>query len=253
MQVDGLLAVVTGAASGLGAATVKALLASGAKVLALDKPFSMEAGFGQVDDCEFVYLDVRDEGAVMAALDASVARFGPLRIAVNCAGICPAKRILGKEGPMPMAHFEQVLSVNVMGTFNVMRLAAAKMQQAEVLPESGERGVIINTASIAATEGQIGQAAYSASKAAVEGLCLPAARELAAWGIRVNTIAPGVMQTAMVAAMSVEVQAQLAASIPFPKRLGQASEFANLVLHIIQNAYINGTTIRLDGALRLSP
>jgi NAD(P)-dependent dehydrogenase (short-subunit alcohol dehydrogenase family) len=246
MNVNGQAAVVTGGASGLGAATVDALLNAGAKVAALDiKP--REATGALVIPC-----DVSDPSSASAALAQARRAHGSARILVNCAGIGPAKRIVGRDGPMPLEEFTRVIQVNLIGTFNMMRLAAADMTAMEPLGD-GERGVIISTASVAAYEGQIGQAAYSASKGGIVSLTMPAARELAQFGIRVLAIAPGVFKTPLLGTMSEEVQNSLAAAIPFPKRLGRPDEYASLVMHCIENAYLNGEVIRLDGALRMAP
>jgi NAD(P)-dependent dehydrogenase (short-subunit alcohol dehydrogenase family) len=199
-----------------------------------------------------VACDVTDDKATAAAIAAAHAAHGPARILVNCAGVGPAKRIVGRDGPMPLADFERVIRINLIGTFNAMRLAAADMQGLEPL-DDGERGVIISTASVAAYEGQIGQAAYAASKGGVVALTLPAARELSQFGIRVNAIAPGIFSTPMLAALPEDTQKSLAVSVPFPKLLGRPEQYADLALHIIENRYLNGETIRLDGALRMAP
>jgi NAD(P)-dependent dehydrogenase (short-subunit alcohol dehydrogenase family) len=199
-----------------------------------------------------VRCDVADAESGAAAVAEARAQHGPARILVNCAGIGPAKRIVGRDGPMPLTDFSRVISINLIGTFNMMRLVAADMQGLSPLAD-GERGVIILTASVAAFEGQIGQAAYSASKGGVAALTLPAAREFAQFGIRVNAIAPGIFHTPMLMALSEEARASLAAAVPFPKLLGRPDQFASLVHHIIENAYINGEVIRLDGALRMAP
>ena len=202
------------------------------------------------EGARFVEVDVTDEAAVSRAVEAAVA-LGPLRVLVNAAGIGGARRILGREGPMPLGEFVRVVQVNLVGTFNALRLAAAAMAEAPP-DEEGERGVIVNTASVAAFEGQIGQAAYSASKGGVVGLTLPAARELARWGIRVVTIAPGVFDTPMVGALPEPVRTSLAGQVPFPPRLGRPDEYAALVQHIVENPMLNGAVIRLDGALRMA-
>ncbi|MFL6834812.1 MAG: SDR family NAD(P)-dependent oxidoreductase, partial [Xanthobacteraceae bacterium] len=196
--------------------------------------------------------DVTNAERSSAALREAREQFGAARILVNCAGVGPAKRIVGRDGPMPLAEFERVININLIGTFNMMRLVAADMQNVSPLAD-GERGVIIMTASVAAFEGQIGQAAYSASKGGVAALTLPAAREFAQFGIRVNTIAPGIFQTPMLMALPEEAQKSLAAAVPFPKLLGRPDQFAALARHIVENTYINGEVIRLDGALRLAP
>jgi len=200
---------------------------------------------------EGITCDVSSASSVEQALSDTITRAGVPRICISCAGIAPARRMVGKEGPMPLAEFKQVIDVNLIGTFNVMRVIAAAMSQLLPIGEAQERGVIINTASIAAFEGQIGQTAYSASKGGVVAMTLPAARELAQFGIRVNTIAPGLIATPMLLNMPQEVQDSLASTVPFPKRLGKPEEFSSLVLHIIENCLLNGEVIRLDGALRM--
>ncbi len=243
-------AVVTGGASGLGAATARALAQAGATVFALDLEASIAeaqavAGIVYVEGDVTVAADVR---RLVALASAEL----PLRTVVNCAGIGPSMRILGKQGSHDLDLYTRVIQINLIGTFTVLTLAAEAMAAAE--PDAqGQRGVIINTASVAAFDGQIGQAAYSSSKAGIVGLTLPAARDLAQRGIRVNTIAPGVMETPMIATVSEEFRSALAAGVPFPQRLGRPAEFAKLVLSIIDNDYLNGETIRLDGALRMAP
>jgi NAD(P)-dependent dehydrogenase (short-subunit alcohol dehydrogenase family) len=243
---------VTGGASGLGLATARLLGQCGAKVTLLDLPGDRLDRAAEALGCQAVACDVTDaEQAAQAVISAREAS-GPARVLVNCAGIAPAGRVVGRSGPLPLAQFEQVIRVNLIGTFNLMRLAAADM--AEVQPNGdGERGVIVNTASIAAFDGQIGQAAYAASKGGVAALTLPAARELARFGIRVMTIAPGIFETAMLQGLPEDVQKSLGASVPFPQRLGRPSEYADLVRAIIENPMLNGETIRLDGALRMAP
>jgi NAD(P)-dependent dehydrogenase (short-subunit alcohol dehydrogenase family) len=252
MRMERLAAVVTGGASGLGEATAAALAESGSRVAVLDRDAAAGARVAARIGGAFFACDVTDAASAEAALRAAAAVHGPARLAVNCAGIATAGRIVGREGPLALEAFAVVVRVNLIGTFNLLRLAAAAMTGLPPL-EGGERGVIVNTASIAAFEGQVGQAAYAASKAGVVGLTLPAARELARHGIRVVTIAPGLFATPMVAALPAEVQASLGASVPFPARLGEPAEFAALVLHIAQNRMLNGATIRLDGALRMAP
>lgn len=244
MELKNQIAVVTGGASGMGKATAEALSQRGMRVMVWDQ--RIDGLKGDALEC-----DVRQADSVEQALEETIRRLGPPRVCVQCAGIAPAKRIVGKEGVMPLADFQRVIDVNLCGTFNVLRVMAATMQGLAPLGDSDERGVIINTASIAAYEGQIGQAAYSASKGGVVSLTLPAARELAAYGIRINTIAPGLIATPMLLSMPEEVQASLAASVPFPKRLGRPQEFAALVVHVIENCLINGAVLRLDGALRM--
>ena len=252
MQLAGMAAVVTGGGSGLGAATAAALAAGGAKVAVLDinaeAARTVAARIGGIAAA----CDVGDSDSATAALAAATAAHGAARILVNCAGIATPGRIVSREGPLPLAAFERVIRVNLIGTFNLLRLATAAMQTLEPL-EDGERGVVINTASVAAFDGQIGQPAYAASKAGVAGLTLPAAREMARFGIRVVTIAPGLFETPMMAGLPAEAQASLAVSVPYPPRLGHPDEYAALALHIIANRMLNGETIRLDGALRMAP
>ncbi len=251
MNLRGQAAIVTGGASGLGAETARVLAAAGAKVAVVDVDAEKaNAVAGEIKGCAIV-CDVSDAASADAAFIAAREKHGAARVLVNCAGIAPAKRIVGKDGPMPLEDFAKVIRVNLIGTFNMMRLAAADMTKLD--PVDGERGVIVSTASVAAFEGQVGQAAYSASKGGVAGLTLPAAREFAQFGIRVMAIAPGIMLTPMLLTLPEEVQQSLGASVPFPKRLGKPSEFAALVRHIVENQYLNGEIIRLDGALRLPP
>lgn len=251
MQITGRSALVTGGASGLGQATVAALVDAGARVVIADlagsKGTAVESAHGH--RARFVPTDVTAPGDVQAAVDAAITTFGGLHIVVNCAGVATPGRVLGREGPLPLDTFAAVVNVNLVGTFNVLRLAAAAMAAGDLIGE--ERGVVVNTASIAAFEGQVGQAAYAASKAGVVGLALPAARELAVHAIRVATIAPGTFDTPMLAGLPQEVRQSLAASIPHPMRLGRPAEFAALVRHVVENPLVNGEVIRLDGALRL--
>ncbi|MCE0760943.1 3-hydroxyacyl-CoA dehydrogenase [Marinobacter sp. G11] len=245
-------AIVTGGASGLGEGAARALAAAGCKVAILDlnkeRGEQVAAELGGV----FIECNVASEESAEAALKAAREAHGPCGIAVNCAGIAPAAKILGREGVMPLDNFSKVIQVNLIGTFNILRLAAADMAQREPNAD-GERGVIINTASVAAYEGQIGQAAYSASKGGVVALTLQSARELAREGIRVNTIAPGLFMTPMMAGMPQEVQDSLAATLPFPKRLGKPEEFGMMVDQMVRNPVLNGEVIRLDSALRMAP
>ncbi|MEZ4400170.1 MAG: SDR family NAD(P)-dependent oxidoreductase [Kofleriaceae bacterium] len=255
MQLDGSVALVTGGASGLGAATVTRLAAGGAKVVIVDrdaaKGEALAASLG-ADRARFVAADVTDAGAVEAAI-AAAADLGPLRIAVSCAGVGWAARTLDRTGkPHDLALFQTIVGINLIGTFNVLRLAASAMSQLAPT-DAGERGVIVNTASVAAYDGQIGQIAYAASKAGVVGMTLPAARDLAPVGVRVCTIAPGLMDTPMLAALPEDKRAALAADVVFPKRLGAPAEYAELVAAIVGNGYLNGETIRLDGSLRMPP
>ena len=255
MQLNDIRAVVTGGVSGLGFAVARHLVAAGAKVALFD--VNDEKGGTAVEElgetaARYFRVDVTDEAAVVANLAAARDFMGTLNAAINCAGILGAGRVLGKEAPMPLKNFATTVMVNLVGSFNVAKAAADLMQH---LPagEDGERGVIVNTASVAAYEGQIGQAAYSASKGGVVGMTLPMARELARFGIRVMTIAPGIFWTPMVDGMPDSVQESLAASIPFPSRLGKPEEYASLVAYILGNTYLNGETIRLDGGTRLAP
>jgi NAD(P)-dependent dehydrogenase (short-subunit alcohol dehydrogenase family) len=244
MDLDNQVAIVTGGSSGMGRACVQALSARGIRVMVWDRIIKDVDG-------DAIECDVSSASAVEDALNKTIERVGVPRLCINCAGIAPAKRMVGKEGAMPLEAFKQVIDVNLIGTFNVMRVVANAMSHLKPMGE--ERGVIINTASIAAYEGQIGQVAYSASKGGVVGMTLPAARELAQYGIRVNTIAPGLIATPLLLNMPQEVQDSLAASVPFPKRFGRPEEFAALVIHIIENSMINGEVIRLDGAIRMQP
>lgn len=253
MELKGLVAIVTGGASGLGEACIRTLIEKEARVSILDlakergQQLTSELG----DVAIFCNTDVTDEKSVRMAIDRTVETFGTIHIAVNCAGIGISEKVLGKEGPMSMDHFNRVVQINLLGTMNLIRLAADKMVE-NIPNEDGEKGVVVNTASIAAFEGQIGQVAYSASKAGIVGITLPIAREFAAYGIRVATIAPGLFDTPMLAGLSEKAKEGLKKMIPFPKRLGKPMEFAKLVEHIIQNPMINGEVIRLDGAMRMA-
>jgi NAD(P)-dependent dehydrogenase (short-subunit alcohol dehydrogenase family) len=252
MQLKTHAAIVTGGGSGLGTATARALAAAGAKVAVLDVNEAAAGAVAAEIGGVAVRCDVSNAASGEAAIASARAAHGPARILVNCAGIGPAARIVGREGPMPLDAFRQVIEVNLIGSFNMMRLAAADMSGLQPL-EDGERGVIVSTASVAAYEGQIGQAAYAASKGGIVALTLPAAREFARSGIRVNTIAPGLFATPLLLNMPQPVQDSLAASVPYPSRFGTPQEYAKLVLHIIDNVMLNGETIRLDGALRMPP
>lgn len=252
MDIRGLSALVTGGASGLGAATARALAAAGARVALLDfneegaKAVAAEIG-GIAVKC-----DVTDGASAEAAVAVAREAHGAARILVNCAGVAPGAKIVGRNGPMPLDDFRRAIEINLVGTFNLIRLAAADMLALEPVGE-GERGVIINTASVAAFEGQVGQAAYAASKGGVVALTLQAARELAPNGVRVCTIAPGIFETPMMAGMPENVRASLGAAVPFPSRLGRPAEYGKLAITIVENPYLNGETIRLDGALRMAP
>jgi NAD(P)-dependent dehydrogenase (short-subunit alcohol dehydrogenase family) len=251
MQLDSTAAIVTGGASGLGAATAAALAAKGAEVFALDLPAAVEAAGSAPERVTYVPTDVTDEAQVRAAVGQAAAA-APLRTVVNCAGIGPSARILGRKGVHDLGLYATVIKVNLIGSFTVLALASEAIAQTEP-DEHGQRGVIINTASIAAYDGQVGQAAYSSSKAGIVGLTLPAARDLAQYGIRVMTIAPGIVETPMLATVSDEFRAGLAAGVPVPQRLARPEEFAELALAIIDHDYLNGEVIRMDGALRMAP
>lgn len=254
MQIEGRVFLITGAGSGLGAAVAQMVVSGGGRAVLLD--VNAEAGAANAaelgDAARFQRTDVTSEAEGKAALVAARDAFGRVDALVNCAGIAPGEKILGRDGPHALESFERAIRVNLIGTFNMMRLAAAAMA-GNPAGEDGERGVIVNTASIAAFDGQIGQAAYAASKGGVAALTLPAARELARSGIRVVTIAPGIFRTPMMAGLPEEVQASLGASAPFPARLGLPAEYAALVRHICENRMLNGEVIRLDGALRMAP
>jgi len=252
MELRGEAAIVTGGASGLGRATAIALKARGANVAIFDVNADSAARVADEIGGYSAACDVGDETAAEAAIAAAAGAVGPARVLVNCAGIAPAKRVLGREGPHPLGDFEDVVRVNLVGAFNMIRLAAARMAKLEPTA-SGDRGVIVSTASVAAFEGQVGQAAYSASKAGIVGMTLPIAREFAPIAIRVNAIAPGVFGTPMLSALPREAQGSLERSVPYPARLGDPKEFAALVVHIVENGYLNGETIRIDGALRMAP
>jgi NAD(P)-dependent dehydrogenase (short-subunit alcohol dehydrogenase family) len=253
MELEGASALVAGGASGLGEATARALVDAGAEVticdLNADKGTALASELGSAS---FVEADVTDPTAIEAAVERAAALDGGLRVSVCCAGIGWAQRVAGKQGPHDLEVFSHVLKVNLIGTFNVLRLACAAMSENEP-DEGGERGVCVNTASIAAFDGQIGQVAYSASKGGIVGLTLPAARDMASRGVRVLTIAPGTFDTPLLAALPEESRRQLGAQIPFPSRLGDPAEFASLALEIVRNPMLNGETIRLDGALRMPP
>ncbi|UFN47144.1 SDR family NAD(P)-dependent oxidoreductase [Roseomonas sp. OT10] len=251
MDLQGIAVLVTGGGSGLGAATAEALAAAGARVAVLDRNAEAAEAVAARLGGVAIAGDVTDEDAMQAAVDAA-AGLGPLRLAVACAGVGPARRVVGRDGPHPLDPFNRVVAVNLGGTFNLLRLAAARM--AETPPdEQGERGLVVCTASVAAYDGQIGQTAYAASKGGIVAMTLPAARELARFGIRVNTIAPGLFDTPLMAGLPAEVRESLGQQPLFPKRLGRPEEFAELVVAIARNRVLNGETIRLDGALRMAP
>lgn len=253
MQIDGKVFLVSGGASGLGAASGEMLIDAGASVMLVD--VNAEALAAQVvklgSKARASVSDITQESAVQAAVDAALSAFGQINGVINCAGIVGAEKILGKEGPHGLDSFSRVINVNLIGSFNLLRLAAVAIAESTA-DAGGERGVIINTASVAAYDGQVGQAAYAASKGAIVSLTLPAARELARYGIRVMTIAPGIFETPMMAGMTPQVRESLSAGVPFPPRLGKPEEYAALARHIIENSMLNGEVIRLDGALRMA-
>jgi NAD(P)-dependent dehydrogenase (short-subunit alcohol dehydrogenase family) len=251
MQISGTAALVTGGASGLGGATAQALAQAGATVFALDLPAALEQA-PAAEGITYVAADVTDADQVAAAVATATSAGMPLRVTVNCAGIGPSARILSKRGRHDLGLYRKVVEVNLIGTFTVLTLAAEAMAATEP-DEHGQRGVVINTASIAAYEGQVGQAAYASSKGGIVGLTLPAARDLSSSGIRVMTIAPGIMDTPMMATVSEEIRGALAEGVTFPKRFGRPEEFAALAVSIIEHDYLNGEVIRMDGALRMSP
>ena len=250
MQIANHAFLVAGGGSGLGAATARMLVENGGKVVIADLNDAQGVAAKHAAQAKFIKTDITDEAGTQAAVELCIASFGGIHGAVNCAGVAPGERVVGRNGPHALASFERAVRINLSGTFNVIRLAAAKMttQPAEA---NGERGVIVNTSSVASFEGQIGQAAYAASKAGVNGMTLPIARELAKFGIRVMTIAPGIFDTPMLQGMSEEIRTSLGQQVPFPPRLGKPEEFAALVKHIIENEVLNGEVIRLDGAIRM--
>ena len=252
MHIDGAGAIVVGGASGLGEATTRALQQRGARVTVADVNAERGAALAQELGASFIACDVREEEQVHAAVEQAAQAPGGLRIAVSCAGTGWAQKVAGSKGPHPLLPFETIIAINLIGTFNVLRFAATAMIAAEPL-DDGERGVCVNTASIAAFDGQVGQIAYSASKGGVVGMTLPAARDLAQYGIRVNTIAPGLFDTPLLAALPEDARQKLGAGVPYPQRLGQPAEYAQLACHIVENRMLNGETIRLDGALRMPP
>lgn len=252
MQIEGVAAIVTGGASGLGAATARRIAAAGAKVTIFD--LDAEGGMGTAEEIggRFIPVNVTDEAAVAVAIEHAEGLHGKARVLVNCAGIAPPAKIIGRDGrAIPLADFSKTVMINLIGSFNVLSKFAARIHDADQVGE--ERGVIINTASVAAYEGQIGQAAYAASKAGIVGMTLPAAREFARYGIRVMTIAPGIFWTPLLASLPQEAQESLGKQVPFPSRLGDPDEYARLVESIITNPMLNGETIRLDGAIRMAP
>ena len=252
MKLENMTALVTGAASGLGAATAEALAERGVHVCGLDLAGSIEKAGTRSDLIRYVEADVTSEDDVARALG-SLKDDPPLRLVVNCAGIAPAQRILSKKGVHDLETFQRTMNINLVGTFNVMRLTAEVMATQETVDDSGQRGLIVNTASVAAYEGQIGQIAYAASKGGIVSMGITAARDLARNGIRVNTIAPGIFETPLLAKLGPEVNASLAAAIPFPARLGRPDEFAQLVMMLAEHDYLNGETVRMDGAIRMGP
>ena len=251
MQIQNNTFLVAGGGSGLGAATASMVIAHGGRVVIADVNPAGEAVANTLgDNARFIRTDVADGPQTEAAVDLCISVFGAIHGAINCAGIAPGERVVGKTGPHSLESFERALRINLLGTFNVIRLAAARMSLQPPFP-SGERGIVVNTSSVAATEGQIGQAAYAASKAGVNGMTLPIARELARFGIRVVTIAPGIFDTPLLQGMSEEVRTSLGQQVPFPPRLGRPDEYAAMVRHIIENEVLNGAVIRLDGAIRM--
>lgn len=253
MEIKNCSAIITGGASGMGAATARMLSKAGAKVTLFDINLDAVTAVAKEIGALAIACDVTNESSVKAAIEKMNQVNGPARICVNCAGVVKGKRMVGKEGAMPLEEFRQVIDINLIGTFNVMSQVAANMTSLEPMGESLERGIIINTASVAAFEGQIGQAAYSASKGGIVSLTLPAARELAQFGIRVMTIAPGLVDTPMFEKIPPEARESLANMVPFPKRLARPEEFAKLAMHIVENTMLNGEVIRLDGAIRMQP
>ena len=254
MQLNEAKALITGGVSGLGLAVARKIIASGGQAVLLDindeAGAAAEAEFG--GSASYIRTDVTSEQGVIDTVGLAIRHMGLINVAINCAGIIGAGRVLGREAPMPLDFFSKTIQVNLVGSFNIIKTVSAAMES-NTPNEEGERGVIISTASVAAYDGQIGQAAYSASKAGIVGMTLPIARELARIGVRVNAIAPGIFWTPMVDGMPEHIQESLSASIPFPSRLGKPEEFAELVSHIVENSYLNGETIRLDGAVRLAP
>ncbi|MEQ6377483.1 3-hydroxyacyl-CoA dehydrogenase [Bacillaceae bacterium S4-13-56] len=255
MDLKGKVAVVTGGASGLGLATVERLAENGAKVVIFDlnEENAKEAAERLGNNVTYAVVNVTDEDSVQNGIDVAIKNFGAIHICVNCAGVGTPGKTIGKKGVLPLEKYKQVIDINLIGTFNVLRLSANRMKDNEPITDSGERGVIINTASVAAFDGQMGQAAYGASKAGVVGMTLPVSRDLSQYGIRVNTIAPGLFMTPMANTLSENVIEKLSESVEFPKRLGHPSEFAELATFLMENEYLNGEVIRLDGGIRMSP
>ncbi|MEQ6389686.1 3-hydroxyacyl-CoA dehydrogenase [Bacillaceae bacterium S4-13-58] len=255
MDLKGKVAVVTGGASGLGLATVERLVENGAKVVIFDlnEENAKEAAERLGNNVTYAVVNVTDEDSVQNGIDVAIKNFGAIHICVNCAGVGTPGKTIGKKGVLPLEKYKQVIDINLIGTFNVLRLSANRMKDNEPITDSGERGVIINTASVAAFDGQMGQAAYGASKAGVVGMTLPVSRDLSQYGIRVNTIAPGLFMTPMANTLSEKVIEKLSESVEFPKRLGHPSEFAELATFLMENEYLNGEVIRLDGGIRMSP
>jgi len=253
MQIDNHVFIVTGAASGLGLATARDLVQRGAKVVLADLNAGAGAGVAAElgENAHFVQTDVSDPASAQAAVDSATRHFGGLHGLMNCAGVAPAEKVVGRDGPHKLETFARTIQINLIGSFNMLRLVADAVSR-NAPDANGERGVIVNTASVSAFEGQIGQAGYSASKGGVVAMTLPIARELARHGVRVMTIAPGIMATPMMLAMPTDVQDALGRSVPFPPRLGQPDEYARLVAHIVENSYLNGEVIRLDGAIRMA-
>ncbi len=252
MDPKGQAAIVTGGGSGLGAETAAQLARAGAKVAVLDVNVEAAQKVAKEIGGHAIKCDVADAEGAVAALKEAAERHGPARILINCAGVGPAKRIVGRDGPMPLADYERVIRINLIGSFNMLRLVGAEASKLAPLADN-ERGVIVSVASVAAFEGQIGQAAYASSKGGIAALTMPAAREFAQFGIRVMTVAPGIFATPMLKALPEAAQQSLGQQVPFPVRLGEPSEFAALVLHIVSNRYLNGEVIRIDGALRMAP
>jgi NAD(P)-dependent dehydrogenase (short-subunit alcohol dehydrogenase family) len=255
MKLQDKVAIVTGGASGLGLATVRNLHEKGAKVVIfdLDEEKANEITKELGENVAYVLVNVVDEASVQAGIDQTIEKFGAIHICVNCAGIAPPGKTIGKSGVLNLDKFKKVIDINLVGTFNVIRLAAEKMAENNPLTEDGERGIIVNTASVAAFDGQMGQAAYGASKAGVAGMTLPIARDLSEFGIRINTIAPGLFLTPMAGTLPEKVVDKLGSMVEFPKRLGKPEEYASLVQFLIENGYVNGEVIRIDGGIRMAP